>query len=243
MTAVTDARGSTPRPEGGGCAPLAGKLAPPRLHVAVLPRSRVQEKIDHAAEHRATLISAPAGSGKTTACASWSMTCGRAHDVAWLTVDPADNQPHRFWSHLVAALGQVQPSLRTPSPDRAPPWASSTRSSRRSPEGQIDRPRDGRHPRARSARDPARPRPPAPARPATAPSRDRSAATGPPSSSPGCASPAISRRSEPKISRGPSPRRPNISVRRACPSARTRWRSWWHAPAAGAPACAWPACG
>ncbi|MEV6859963.1 LuxR C-terminal-related transcriptional regulator [Streptosporangium subroseum] len=121
MTAVADARGSTPRPGGGGCAPLAGKLAPPRLHVAVLPRSRVREKIDHAVEHRATLISAPAGSGKTTACASWSMTCGRAHDVAWLTVDPADNQPHRFWSHLAAALGQVQPSLRAPTPDRAPP--------------------------------------------------------------------------------------------------------------------------
>lgn len=49
------------------------------------------------------------------------MTRGRAHDVAWLTVDPADNQPHRFWSHLAAALGQVQPSLRAPSPDRAPP--------------------------------------------------------------------------------------------------------------------------
>ena len=121
MTAVADARGSTPRPGGGGCAPPAGKLAPPHLHVAVLPRSRVHEKIDRAVEHRATLISAPAGSGKTTACASWSMTCGRAHDVAWLTVDSADNQPCRFWSHLTAALGQVQPSLRTPSPDRAPP--------------------------------------------------------------------------------------------------------------------------
>jgi LuxR family maltose regulon positive regulatory protein len=121
MTAVADARGSTPRPRGDDCALLAGKLAPPHLHVAVLPRSRVREKIDRAVEHRATLISAPAGSGKTTACASWSMTCGRAHDVAWLTVDPADNQPRRFWSHLAAALGQVQPSLRTPSPDHAPP--------------------------------------------------------------------------------------------------------------------------
>ena len=243
MTAVADARGSDPRPGGGGCAPPSGKLAPPRLQVAVLPRSRVQEKIDHAVEHRAVLISAPAGSGKTTACASWSTTCGRAHDVAWLTVDPADNQPHRFWSHLAAALGQVQPSPRPPSPDRAPPMdlideIVEAVSRRDRPIvlvmddiHELDRP-EVLHGLDSCSGTPHH----------SSVSYCR-AATGPPSSSPGCASPASSRRSEPGISPGPSPRRPSISARRTCRSARTRWRSWWHAPADGAPACAWPACG
>ncbi|MFD1496610.1 helix-turn-helix transcriptional regulator [Streptosporangium lutulentum] len=117
---MADARGSTPRPGDDGCALLAGKLAPPRLHVAVLPRTRIQRRIDRAVQRRAVSIIAPAGSGKTVACASWSTDGDGAHDVAWLTLDSEDNRPRRFWPHLAAALGRVHPSLRVPAPDRAP---------------------------------------------------------------------------------------------------------------------------
>ena len=54
-----------------------------------------------------TLVCAPAGFGKTSLLADWTHRGQRP--VAWLSLDEGDNDPARFWRHVVAALGQVQP--------------------------------------------------------------------------------------------------------------------------------------
>jgi LuxR family maltose regulon positive regulatory protein len=53
-----------------------------------------------------TLISAPAGFGKTTLLAEW--IAQTSLPVAWLSVDQGDNDPYRFLSYLIAALESVQ---------------------------------------------------------------------------------------------------------------------------------------
>lgn len=53
-----------------------------------------------------TLVSAPAGFGKTSIVGEWASGCGRA--VAWLSLDEADGELPRFLLYLAAALGSVE---------------------------------------------------------------------------------------------------------------------------------------
>ena len=62
-----------------------------------------------------TLVSAPAGFGKTTLLTEWlaerpaEATGGRL--VAWLSLDRADNDPASFWTYVIAALRTVAPGI------------------------------------------------------------------------------------------------------------------------------------
>jgi LuxR family maltose regulon positive regulatory protein len=64
------------------------------------------------AESKLTLVSAPAGFGKTTLLAEWlASDPAREQSVAWLSLDQADNQPLSFWPYLIAALQTVAPGV------------------------------------------------------------------------------------------------------------------------------------
>ncbi len=79
---------------------LDDKVRIPRTGVSVLRRNRVMQLIDQAVRHRVTLLTGPAGAGKTVACAGWAAT-GRA---AWVSVDAGDADPVRFFQSVTAAL-------------------------------------------------------------------------------------------------------------------------------------------
>jgi LuxR family maltose regulon positive regulatory protein len=83
---------------------LATKLyiPPPRPKVVLRPRliERLNEGLRSG--RKLTLISAPAGFGKTTLVSEWVAGCERP--VAWLSLDEGDNDPARFLAYLVAAL-------------------------------------------------------------------------------------------------------------------------------------------
>jgi LuxR family maltose regulon positive regulatory protein len=52
-----------------------------------------------------TLLSAPAGFGKTTLLSAWhATTTGGTVPLAWLSLDAADRDPARFWSYVITAL-------------------------------------------------------------------------------------------------------------------------------------------
>ncbi len=55
------------------------------------------------------LVCAPAGFGKTALLADWLRSGDRP--VAWLSLDTGDNDPARFWRHVVAALDRAQPGI------------------------------------------------------------------------------------------------------------------------------------
>jgi ATP/maltotriose-dependent transcriptional regulator MalT len=62
-----------------------------------------------AAGSRLTLVSAPAGFGKTTLVSEWVAGCGRP--AAWLSLDAGDSDPGRFLAYLVASLQAVAPGI------------------------------------------------------------------------------------------------------------------------------------
>jgi LuxR family maltose regulon positive regulatory protein len=95
---------------------LNSGLLATKLHRPSVPPKRVQrphliQRLDEGLEsgRQITLVSAPAGFGKTTCIAEWidALDC----PVAWLSLDAADDDPGRFFAYLVAALQRVDANL------------------------------------------------------------------------------------------------------------------------------------
>ena len=86
---------------------LATKLHVPRRRPGFVPRPRLVGRLEEGLARGLVLVCAPAGSGKTVLLADWARHAGRP--VAWLSLDVGDNDPARFWRHVVAALGQARP--------------------------------------------------------------------------------------------------------------------------------------
>ena len=91
---------------------LATKLFAPTWRPKLVGRPRLAAQLDTTldAGHRLTLVSAPAGFGKTTVLSNWltHLEQRQAHPrVGWLSLDDGDNDLPRFLAHLVAALRNV----------------------------------------------------------------------------------------------------------------------------------------
>src|SRR5215213_980234 len=88
---------------------LATKLyiPPPRPNVVLRPR--LSERLKDGLGRKLTLISAPAGFGKTTLISAWITACDRK--VAWLSLDEGDSDPARFLTYFIAALGTIAPAI------------------------------------------------------------------------------------------------------------------------------------
>jgi LuxR family maltose regulon positive regulatory protein len=82
---------------------LSGRQAPPRLPKALVEREPLLLALDGALDTPLTLLSAPAGFGKTTLLSTW-VRQQKKTQVAWLSLDELDNSPTRFWVALIAAL-------------------------------------------------------------------------------------------------------------------------------------------
>jgi LuxR family transcriptional regulator, maltose regulon positive regulatory protein len=85
---------------------LATKLTPPRTSLRQVSRPRLFDLLHDGTEQLLTLVSAPAGTGKTTLLASWSSSRRPPGPVAWLSLDAGDNDAARFWAYVLAALCQ-----------------------------------------------------------------------------------------------------------------------------------------
>jgi LuxR family maltose regulon positive regulatory protein len=85
---------------------LATKLTPPRTSLRQVPRPRLLDLLHAGTQQLLTLVSAPAGAGKTTLLTSWSSSRQPPGPLAWLSLDPADNNATRFWAYVLAALCQ-----------------------------------------------------------------------------------------------------------------------------------------
>jgi LuxR family transcriptional regulator, maltose regulon positive regulatory protein len=104
--------------------PLHTKLAPPRLHTPLVAREALLDRLDDGLDRKLTLLSAPAGFGKTTLVSQWLARLNienvelrngaetqhsqfsilnSSFKVAWVALDAGDNDPVRFWRYVLTA--------------------------------------------------------------------------------------------------------------------------------------------
>lgn len=92
---------------------LATKLFVPPPRPKAVARPRLIERLNEGLHRKLTLISAPAGFGKTTLVSEWLGAAPELQQqpVAWLSLDARDSDPTRFLAYLVAALQKIAPNL------------------------------------------------------------------------------------------------------------------------------------
>ena len=101
---------------------LATKLYLPPPPPGWVARPRLVDALEAGLARGLMLVCAPAGFGKTALLAGWARAGRRP--TGWLSLDEADNDPARFWRHLIAALDRACPWVAgplAPPPGSAPP--------------------------------------------------------------------------------------------------------------------------
>jgi hypothetical protein len=101
------------------------KITVPQVRSGMVVRTALRADLDTAGRADVTLVCAPAGYGKTMLLADWATT-STGSDTAWVSLDRDDNDPHRLWTSVVAALATC-PSIPPDSRLHAPwTWRPST---------------------------------------------------------------------------------------------------------------------
>lgn len=91
---------------------LQTKLYHPRPRPALVPRPRLSEQLNAGLNGKLTLVTAPAGFGKTTLVSEWlHHPQFTVHDYCWLSLDEDDNDLVRFLAYLIAALQTAVSSI------------------------------------------------------------------------------------------------------------------------------------
>ena len=86
---------------------LRTKLRPPPISPDIIPRLRLIEMLEEGRHRPMSLISAPAGYGKSILASQWLETCGCPG--AWISLDENENDPRMFLTYLLEAVQKVFP--------------------------------------------------------------------------------------------------------------------------------------
>ncbi|HEX7055689.1 MAG TPA: hypothetical protein VF260_00655 [Bacilli bacterium] len=84
---------------------LSSKISVPPVEPRLLYRQRLAGHLENALINKISLITAPAGYGKTTLVSSWVAKI--AVSVAWVSLEPDDNALARFWYYIAASLERI----------------------------------------------------------------------------------------------------------------------------------------
>jgi LuxR family maltose regulon positive regulatory protein len=90
---------------------LMPKLQLPRVHKSLLKRERLLQVLDKGLDYGVTVMSGPAGYGKTSGVVQWINERSSSHDfprVAYIALDDGDNDPFLFWRYVIAACQKLQ---------------------------------------------------------------------------------------------------------------------------------------
>jgi LuxR family maltose regulon positive regulatory protein len=90
---------------------MTAKFLVPVMNAPVLERPRLQQLLTAAATGPLTLISAPAGSGKTVLASSWVRAGVAPGPVGWISLDEEDDLPGNFWTYVLTALWRAGADL------------------------------------------------------------------------------------------------------------------------------------
>ncbi|OCB30432.1 helix-turn-helix transcriptional regulator [Mycobacterium malmoense] len=90
---------------------LATKLHVPAIGAQLVQRAALLDVLSAGRQRKVTLLSAPAGWGKTTILAQWALAAGGDQRFGWLSLDASDNDPVWFWMYVIAALQKISPGV------------------------------------------------------------------------------------------------------------------------------------
>ena len=93
---------------------LVSKLSPPRLPSLLVSRQHLLTRLDAGLDGTLTLLSTPAGFGKTTLVRHWMADRQKRSllpPVAWVSLDAGDNDPIRFWRYVTTACQVFGPTF------------------------------------------------------------------------------------------------------------------------------------
>src|SRR5436190_18420846 len=104
---------TTKTPPRGAATPriVAAKLRVPVLRESLVPRQHLHERLRHGRGRRLTLLSAPAGYGKSTLLAQWASEDRLDTPFVWVSLDTGDADPVRLWSHVIRGFQAVHPTV------------------------------------------------------------------------------------------------------------------------------------
>jgi LuxR family maltose regulon positive regulatory protein len=88
---------------------LATKFHVPRIAARLVGRPHVYQRLQRGMERPLTLVTAPAGFGKTASLCDWVQQSERA--VAWVSLDASDDDPLQFWTYVFTALNRTYPGI------------------------------------------------------------------------------------------------------------------------------------
>ncbi len=86
---------------------MTAKFLVPAAKAPVVPRPRLFERLTSAVRGPLTLVSAPAGSGKTVLVSMWAASGDAPGPLVWISLDEEDHQPGVFWSYVLAGLARA----------------------------------------------------------------------------------------------------------------------------------------
>lgn len=97
------------------CLALAGtKFSVPTSLHSLIHRQRLHDLLNEGLRCPLTLLSAPAGYGKTSVLSEWVLTSQMHLPIAWMSLDASDDDAHRFWLCVFLSLQRCAPDLVTP---------------------------------------------------------------------------------------------------------------------------------
>jgi LuxR family maltose regulon positive regulatory protein len=86
---------------------LTTKLFIPPSRPSLVHRARLIDRLNRGLHRKLTLVSAPAGFGKTTLITDWLASVETTRELAWLSLDEGENDLFRFLTYMIAALKQL----------------------------------------------------------------------------------------------------------------------------------------
>ena len=108
-TLADDAGEERSHPGTQGDTLLLSRLSIPSVRTSLVSRPHLIGRLEEGLGRKLTLVSAPAGFGKSTLLSAWIGGVAKDRPVAWLSLDPGDNDPARFWRYFVTAIDRLHP--------------------------------------------------------------------------------------------------------------------------------------